>query len=170
MVQRALQNSTVCVVGLGYVGYPLADAFSRHVTTIGYDLDTKKIARINAEPGNRVLATTDPARISEADVVIIAVPTPVTKAKDPDISYVVSAAETVGRNLKHGAIVVEKIRGLAEDPFPGGNKEKLEYPHPPVVYRLHIGMSFTVFYIIEHEENVVKIMAIEKAHKEYSRR
>ncbi len=218
MVQGALQNTTVCVVGLGYVGYPLADAFARHVRTIGYDLDARKIDRINAEPGNKVLATTDPARISEADVVIIAVPTPVTKAKDPDISYVVSAAGTVGRNLKDGAIVVlestvypglteeimvptlerasgrvcgkdffvgysperinpgdvehvlEKIRGLAEDPFPGGNKEKLEYPHPPVVYRLHIGMSFTVFYIIEHEENVVKIMAIEKAHKEYSRR
>jgi UDP-N-acetyl-D-glucosamine/UDP-N-acetyl-D-galactosamine dehydrogenase len=44
--------------------------------------------------------------IHEADVVIIAVPTPVTKAKDPDISYVVSAAETVGRNMKDGAILV----------------------------------------------------------------
>ena len=70
-------------------------------------------------------------------------------------------------------IVVEKIQGLAEDPFPGGNKEKLVYPHPPAVYRLHIGRSFTVFYIIEHEENVVKIvkiMTIERAHKDYSRR
>jgi len=70
-------------------------------------------------------------------------------------------------------IVVEKIQVLAEDPFPGGNKERLVYPHPPAVYRLHIGRSFTVFYIIEHEENVVKIvkiMTIERAHKEYSRR
>ncbi len=70
-------------------------------------------------------------------------------------------------------IIVEKILELKEDPFPGGNKEKLEYPRPPAVYRLHIGRSFTVFYIIEHEESVVKIekvMTIEKAHKEYSRR
>ncbi|WOX56794.1 type II toxin-antitoxin system RelE family toxin [Methanoculleus receptaculi] len=70
-------------------------------------------------------------------------------------------------------IIVEKILELKEDPFPGGNKEKLEYPHPPAVYRLHIGRSFTVFYIIEHEESIVKIekiMTIEKAHKEYSRR
>jgi UDP-N-acetyl-D-galactosamine dehydrogenase len=118
MVQGALQNTTVCVVGLGYVGYPLADAFSRHLRTIGYDLDTKKIARINAEPGNNVLATTDPARIREADVVIIAVPTPVTKAKDPDISYVVSAAETVGRNMKDGAIVV-----LESTVYPGLTEE-----------------------------------------------
>ncbi|SCL74669.1 hypothetical protein L21_0552 [Methanoculleus chikugoensis] len=70
-------------------------------------------------------------------------------------------------------IVVEKIQELAEDPFPGGNKEKLEYPHPPAVYRLHISRSFTVFYIIEHQESIVKIekiVTIEMAHKEYSRR
>ncbi len=70
-------------------------------------------------------------------------------------------------------IIVEEILELKEDPFPGGNKEKLEYPHPPAVYRLHIGRSFTVFYIIEREASVVKIekiMTIEKAHKEYSRR
>ncbi len=70
-------------------------------------------------------------------------------------------------------IVVEKIQELAEDPFPGGNKEKLEYPHPPAVYRLHVSRSFTVFYTIEHEETTVrvaKIMTIERAHKEYSRR
>ena len=118
MVQGALQNTTVCVVGLGYVGYPLADAFSRHLRTIGYDLDAKKIDRINAEPGNKVIATTDSARIREADVVIIAVPTPVTKAKDPDISYVVSAAETVGRNLKDGATVV-----LESTVYPGLTEE-----------------------------------------------
>ncbi|MDK2916229.1 MAG: UDP-N-acetyl-D-glucosamine/UDP-N-acetyl-D-galactosamine dehydrogenase [Euryarchaeota archaeon] len=118
MVQGSAKGITVCVVGLGYVGYPLADAFSRHLTTIGYDLDMEKIAGINAKPGNQVLATTDPARIREADVVIIAVPTPVTKAKDPDISYVVSAAETVGRNLKDGAIVV-----LESTVYPGLTEE-----------------------------------------------
>ena len=70
-------------------------------------------------------------------------------------------------------IIVEMILGLKDDPFPGGNKEKLEYPYPPTVYRLHIGRSFIVFYIIEYEENVVKIekiVTIERAHKEYSRR
>ncbi len=70
-------------------------------------------------------------------------------------------------------IIIEKIQELTEDPFPGGNKEKLEYPHPPAVYRLHISRSFTVFYTIEHEEKTVKIakvVTIERAHKEYSRR
>jgi mRNA-degrading endonuclease RelE of RelBE toxin-antitoxin system len=67
-------------------------------------------------------------------------------------------------------IIVEKIQELTEDPFPGGNKEKLECPHPPAIYRLHISRSFTVFYTIEHEENTVRIVTIERAHKEYSRR
>jgi mRNA interferase RelE/StbE len=70
-------------------------------------------------------------------------------------------------------IIIEKILNLKEDPFPGGNKEKLDYPHPPAVYRLHVSRSFTVFYILETDENVIKIekiMTIERAHKEYSRR
>ncbi len=53
---------------------------------------------------------------------------------------------------------------LKEDPFPGGNREKLECPHPPAVYRLHIGRSFTVFYVIESIVKIEKIMAIEKVH------
>ena len=118
MVSEDLKDKTVCVVGLGYVGLPLAEAFSRHLRTIGYDLDTKKIARINAGPGNKVIATTDPTMIREADVIIIAVPTPVTKAKDPDISYIVSAAEIVGRNMKDGAIVV-----LESTVYPGLTEE-----------------------------------------------
>jgi len=84
-------------------------------------------------------------------------------------------AEKFLKNLpqKSRRIIVEKILDLREDPFPGGNKEKLEYPHPPAVYRLHIGRSFTVFYIIESDEKIVKIekiITIERAHKEYSRR
>ena len=70
-------------------------------------------------------------------------------------------------------IIVEKILELKEDPFPGGNKEKLEYTRPPAVYRLHVGRSFTVFYVIEHKESIVKIekiVTIKKVHKEHSRR
>jgi len=74
---------------------------------------------------------------------------------------------------KSRRIVVEKILDLRDDPYPGGNKEKLDYPHPPAVYRLHVSRSFTVFYIIEDNEQIVKIekiTTIERAHKEYSRR
>jgi len=74
---------------------------------------------------------------------------------------------------KSRRIAIEKILDLRDDPYPGGNKEKLDYPHPPAVYRLHVSRSFTVFYIIEDNEQSVKIekiTTIERAHKEYSRR
>ena len=70
-------------------------------------------------------------------------------------------------------IVIDKILELQEDPFPGGNKEKLDYNHLPEVYRLHISRSFTVFYIIETDTHLIKIeriRTIERAHKDYSRR
>jgi mRNA-degrading endonuclease RelE of RelBE toxin-antitoxin system len=71
-------------------------------------------------------------------------------------------AEKFLKNLpeKTRRIIVDKILELREDPFPGGNKEKIEYPHPPVVYRLHIGRSYTIFYLIESDENVIKIEKI----------
>ena len=118
MKNKLLNNTTVCVVGLGYVGYPLAEAFSKHVRTIGYDVDEDKVARINATPKNTIIATTDPAMIGKADIVTIAVPTPVRRSKDPDISYVVSAAETIGQNMKNGAIVV-----LESTVYPGLTEE-----------------------------------------------
>ena len=117
MVQKPVDNITVCVVGLGYVGYPLAEAFSHHYTTIGYDVDERKIAQLKAD-GTPVDVTTDPARIAEADMISICVPTPVTKAKDPDLFFVKSASETVGKHMKHGAVVVMESTvypGLTEE-------------------------------------------------------
>jgi UDP-N-acetyl-D-galactosamine dehydrogenase len=111
-------HKTVCVVGLGYVGLPLAEDFSCHIRTIGYRRDQTKVDELNAIPGNRIEATTDPRRIQEADFVIIAVPTPVTRAKDPDLEPVISASEVVGKNLKKGAIVVLESTvypGVSED-------------------------------------------------------
>ncbi len=118
MVCQNVTALTVCVVGLGYVGYPLAEAFSSHLRTLGYDIDPAKLERIRQTPGNRIEVTDDPARIREADVVIIAVPTPVTRAKDPDLGPVASAAATIGRNLKPGAVVV-----LESTVYPGVTEE-----------------------------------------------
>jgi UDP-N-acetyl-D-glucosamine/UDP-N-acetyl-D-galactosamine dehydrogenase len=111
-------NKTVCIIGLGYVGLPLAEDFSRHIRTIGYRRDQNKVDELNNIPGNRIEATTDPHRIKEADFVIIAVPTPVTKAKDPDLEPVISASKVVGQNLKKGAIVV-----LESTVYPGVTEE-----------------------------------------------
>jgi UDPglucose 6-dehydrogenase/UDP-N-acetyl-D-galactosamine dehydrogenase len=84
MVQKPVKEKTVCVVGLGYVGTPLAEAFAEHVPTIGFDIDHRKVdALVLAR--SKIRATTDSAAIKDADFVMICVPTPVTKAKDPDL-------------------------------------------------------------------------------------
>ncbi len=130
----------MCVIGLGYVGLPLAEDFSRHLRTIGYRRDQKKVDELNKMPGNRIEATTDPRRIQEADFVIIAVPTPVTKAKDPDLEPVISASEIVGRNLKKGAVVV-----LESTVYPGVTEDIMG----PILEResgLHCGKDFKIGY------------------------
>lgn len=130
----------MCVIGLGYVGLPLAEDFSRHLRTIGYRRDQKKVDELNTMPENRIEATTDPRRIKEADFVIIAVPTPVTKAKDPDLEPVISASEIVGRNLKKGAVVV-----LESTVYPGVTEDIMG----PILEResgLRCGKDFKIGY------------------------
>jgi UDP-N-acetyl-D-galactosamine dehydrogenase len=108
----------VCVVGLGYVGLPLAVGFAKHLPTIGFDVNEVRVKELqrgydrNGETPEsellnpNLLLTTDPTRIRDADVVIITVPTPVDKAKRPDLRYLMEASRTVGQHLKRGAIVV----------------------------------------------------------------
>ena len=137
---KKIFNKTVCIVGLGYVGLPLAEDFSRHIRTIGYRRDQNKVDELNKTPGNRIEATTDPERIKEADFVIIAVPTPVTKAKDPDLEPVITASEVVGQNLKKGAIVV-----LESTVYPGVTEDIMV----PILEResgLHCGKDFKIGY------------------------
>ena len=74
-----MKDKTVSVVGLGYVGLPLAKAFSKHLKTIGFDVDNEKIRLLKRNKEN-IEFTTDPSLIEHADFVIIAVPTPVTKS------------------------------------------------------------------------------------------
>lgn len=120
MVSENLKNKTVCVVGLGYVGQPLAEAFSKHLHTIGFDIDQSKVDRINGnnQHSNGLFCTSEPLFIKEADFNLICVPTPVTKHKEPDLYPVRSAAEVVGKNLKKGAIVV-----LESTVYPGVTEE-----------------------------------------------
>ena len=108
----------MCIVGLGVVGYPLARAFSTKISTIGFDIDARKVHDINSRADTKILATTNAEMMKKADIIIIAVPTPVTKAKDPDLCFVLSAAEIVGKNMKKGAIVV-----LESSVYPGVTEE-----------------------------------------------
>jgi len=124
-------NTTIAVVGLGYVGLPLAVEFGKRYRTIGFDLSTAKVEayrKFNDPTGEvppeelraakGLVPTTDPAALREADFVVVAVPTPVDDAHQPDFSPLLGASEAVGRNLKRGAIVV-----FESTVYPGATEE-----------------------------------------------
>lgn len=120
-MNNLIDNAPVCVVGLGYVGMPLARGLARHYKVIGFDTNEAKVKALAAAPGTpepNPEFTSDPKRIRQAGVVIICVPTPVTAAKQPDLSYIEKAARIVGENLKPGSLVV-----LESTVFPGTTEE-----------------------------------------------
>jgi len=114
-----MKSTTIAVVGLGYVGLPLAVAFGRHLPTIGYDLSEEKIAsyRLNIDPtgevsreefakATRLSVTSYPTEIATADVIIVAVPTPIDDARQPDLRPLIGASRAAGTHMKPGALVV----------------------------------------------------------------
>src|SRR5215831_8007593 len=109
----------VAVVGLGYVGLPLAVEFGKQYRTIGFDLSPQKVAnyRRHVDPTGEVstedlrAATglsvgTDAAALADADFIVVAVPTPVDDAHQPDFGPLLGASQSVGANMKRGATVV----------------------------------------------------------------
>jgi UDP-N-acetyl-D-galactosamine dehydrogenase len=128
---KGVEVTVVAVVGLGYVGLPLAVEFGKQYATVGFDLSEKKIAayrnfldptgevsqaELKAASGLRL--TTDAADLANADFVIVAVPTPVDQAHQPDFGPLLSASEAVGKNLKRGATVV-----FESTVYPGATEE-----------------------------------------------
>jgi UDP-N-acetyl-D-galactosamine dehydrogenase len=112
-------SPTIAVVGLGYVGLPLAVEFGKKFQTIGFDLSEIKVAAYKdcRDPTGELTGddlkaacflefTADPSRLAVADYIVVAVPTPVDKAHKPDFSPLVSASLSVGTHMKKGAIVV----------------------------------------------------------------
>jgi UDP-N-acetyl-D-galactosamine dehydrogenase len=123
--------TTVAVVGLGYVGLPLAVEFGKRHPTIGFDLSPSKVtayakgvdptgevspADLAAAKGLR--CTVDPAELRNADFIVVAVPTPIDDAHQPDFGPLLGASESVGKNLKRGATVV-----FESTVYPGATEE-----------------------------------------------
>ncbi|HEM62065.1 MAG TPA: nucleotide sugar dehydrogenase [Chloroflexi bacterium] len=128
-------EARVCVMGLGYVGLPLAMGFARlGYTVTGLDVDAARVASImegrsyiqdvsssdlaDVVGAGSLEATFDPEALREADIIFICVPTPFTKTKTPDLSYVVTAAEEIARRLKPGQLIV-----LQSTTYPGTTEE-----------------------------------------------
>ncbi|MHA4871558.1 nucleotide sugar dehydrogenase [Duganella sp. PWIR1] len=121
----------VAVVGLGYVGLSLAVAFGARRRTIGIDLSARKVAsyRRGIDPAGEVSTAQfaearwlelgcDPAALAEADYIVVAVPTPVDVAHNPDFSALLGASQSVGRHMKAGAVVIYE-----STVYPGATEE-----------------------------------------------
>ena len=124
-------ETTIAVIGLGYVGLPLAVEFGKKYTTTGFDLNSgiidsyKKHIDPTGEVSTKKLAdakfltcTSEPEKISSADFIIVAVPTPIDAARQPDLRPVKGATETAGRHMKKGAVVIFESTvypGVTED-------------------------------------------------------
>ncbi len=164
---------TVAVVGLGYVGLPVAVAFGRRRPTIGYDVATAKldslvrgidrngeVTRDDLAAAEHLALTDDPAELRHADVVIVAVPTPVDAAHQPDFEPLRAATETVGRNLKSGATVVYE-----STVYPGATEEVCV----PILERssgmrwrsdFHVGYSPERINPGDHEHSFTRILKV----------
>ena len=122
-------NKKLALVGLGYVGMPIAVEFAKHISVIGFDINEKRINeyRNGFDPTNEVGEaiknttvdfTADPARLQEASFIIVAVPTPVKEDNSPDLGPVEGASHVIGQNLSKGTIVVFESTvypGVTED-------------------------------------------------------
>ena len=124
-------NEVVAVVGLGYVGLPLAVEFGKKAKTIGFDLSAAKIENYKKfidptgevsteqlQAARQLDVTTDPSALAQADYIVVAVPTPVDIAHNPDFTPLAGASKTVGKHMKRGAIVV-----FESTVYPGATEE-----------------------------------------------
>ncbi len=132
------KQATIGVVGLGYVGLPLLMEFvEKGFRTLGFDIDPQKVEKLNAGKSyikhineSRVKkvresglfeATTDFERIPEVDAILICVPTPLTKHREPDLSYITGTGETLAKHIRKGQLIV-----LESSTFPGTTEEVLK--------------------------------------------
>lgn len=171
-----LLNKTekIAIIGLGYVGLPLANLFSKKYDVIGFDVDKKKIELYkqgvditcelneNALEDSEIYFTYDEKDLKNASFYIVAVPTPINEDKNPDFKFIISATETIARNIKKGSIVVYE-----STVYPGVT-EDLCVPLLEKISGLKCGVDFKVGYSPERInpgdknnpiENITKIVS-----------
>ncbi len=147
------RKARIGIVGLGYVGLPLALAgVDAGFSVLGFDINSARVAAINAarqvinyigaevmqaaQATGRMDSTCDFARLAEADVVVICVPTPITRNRDPDLSYVRETAESIAAALRPGQLVV-----LESTTWPGTTREVVQ----PVLERTGLKVGTDIF-------------------------
>lgn len=164
----------VGVVGLGYVGLPVALAFGKTFPVLGFDINSKRIEELkqfidrtgevssNELQNSYVEFTTNEKKLSECDFIIVSVPTPIDNKKNPDLTPLIKASETVGRNLSRGSIIVY------ESTVYPGTTEEVCLPLLEKNSLLKAGQDFTIGYSPERInpgdknhtfKNIVKVVA-----------
>lgn len=165
------RDEKIALVGLGYVGMPIAVAFAKHADVIGFDLNEEKIAlyKNGFDPTNEIGSegikettvdfTADETRLREAKFIIVAVPTPVNTDHTPDLTPVVGASELIGRNLTKGSIIVYE-----STVYPGCT-EDVCIPILERVSGLKCGVDFKVGYSPERINPGDRVHRLENIHK-----
>lgn len=163
LLQRLKEKQAlVGVIGLGYVGLPLLDAFYHAgFPTLGFDIDQKKVDQLNAgrsyikhvssdqvsdwRQSGRFEATSSPARLADADVIVICVPTPLSDSRDPDLSFITGTGETIAKILRPGQLIV-----LESTTYPTTTRDVLL----PILAStgLKVGHDFFLAYSPERED------------------
>lgn len=165
------RDEKIALVGLGYVGMPIAVAFAKHADVIGFDLNEEKIAlyKNGVDPTNEIGSegikettvdfTADETRLREAKFIIVAVPTPVNTDHTPDLTPVIGASELIGRNLTKGSIIVYE-----STVYPGCT-EDVCIPILERVSGLECGTDFKVGYSPERINPGDRVHRLENIHK-----
>ena len=158
---------TISVIGLGYVGLPVAVAFGKHVEVVGYDIDATRVASLMAgqDPSgevstakiesSQVTFTSDPSQLANASFHIVAVPTPLLGSREPDLGPLLSASRTVGEFLKKGDIVV-----FESTVYPGCTEDEC-VPQLEAASGLTMGKDFFVAYSPERINPGDKVNTVE---------
>jgi len=179
------RSARICVVGIGYVGLPLAVEFAKKGFFVtGYDVNQKRVDELNS--GNdptresdeaaltemvskgKLAFTIQPEEIRNADFIVIAVPTPITDDKKPDLAIIESASETVGRNLREGSLVVTE-----SSVYPGVTEEVmlpiLEKESGMKVGKFYLGYSPERVNPGDKEHNLLKVVKIVSGYDDETR-
>jgi len=126
-----MENKKICIIGLGYVGFPLAIEFSKYYNTIGFDISDKRISQLKDNlditeevdsdiiENSKVFLTNDKQDILDSNIYIVTVPTPIDATKNPDLSALKSASKLVGSVISEGNLVVYE-----STVFPGCTREE----------------------------------------------
>ena len=144
-VQTALDQARIGIIGMGYVGLPLAVEFGKRFDTLGFDINPRRIAELTAGQdrthevsaselagAKRLRFSLDAAALAERNVFIVTVPTPVDAARRPDLTPLIKASETVGKAMAKGAVVIYE-----STVYPGATEEVCV----PLLEK-HSGLSF----------------------------